>query len=61
MKTKRKTSTSVSVADLKARLALLREYNVRYYSDGLLELHIDTNFQAMQKQTEPAGVSLGAV
>ena len=37
---KRKTSTPISVSDLKARLALLKANGVSYYNDGLLELHI---------------------
>lgn len=40
MSEKRKTSTPISVTDLKARLALLKANGVTFYSDGLLELHI---------------------
>jgi len=40
MTERRKTSTPVSVTDLKARLALLKANGVTFYNDGLLELHI---------------------
>jgi hypothetical protein len=40
MTERRKTSTPVSVTDLKSRLALLKANGVTFYNDGLLELHI---------------------
>jgi hypothetical protein len=40
MTERRKTSTPISVSDLKARLALLKANGVTFYNDGLLELHI---------------------
>lgn len=37
---KRKTTTPIPVADLKARIALLKANGITYYNDGLLELHL---------------------
>lgn len=36
------------LADLKARLALLKQHGATYYKDGLLELHL-TNRDAVKK------------
>jgi hypothetical protein len=61
--TKRKTSTPISVTDLKARLALLKANGVTFYSDGLLELHITGKPQVPAKKPEAIDqpVELGQV
>lgn len=37
------------LADLKARLALLKQHGATYYKDGMLELHL-TNRDAVKKK-----------
>lgn len=42
------------LADLKARLDLLKQHGATYYKDGILELHL-TNRDVVKKKPAPIG------
>jgi hypothetical protein len=55
-------SDVTSLADLKARLALLNQHGATYYKDGMLELHL-TNRDAVKAKpkSEDKDTDLGPV